>query len=92
MENWDSSATGWEGAEGVEFLMSDGKIVAGKFDMVDGGFDGERSYPIWRVDVANGRRMLFKGALPMVAEQYRELFSSRVFALAEMPPPWRRLA
>lgn len=56
---WNASAPGWEGGENCEFLMADGTIVAGKFDMEDSVFDGESSYPIWYVELADCRRMSF---------------------------------
>lgn len=58
---WDKYGPDWQGSEGhpVEFLMADGTIVAGEFDMEDTGFDGESSYPIWYVELADGRRMGF---------------------------------
>lgn len=31
-----------------------------------------------------------RGALPLVAEQYRGRFPARMFEVAEMPPPWHR--
>lgn len=58
---WDDGSPDWHGSEGeqVEFLLSDGSVMRGKFDMEDSGFDGESSYPIWYVELSDGRRMDF---------------------------------
>lgn len=57
---WDDDAPGWEGFDAkAEFLMADGSIKLGEFDLEDSCFDGEDSYPIWYVQFDDGTRLSF---------------------------------
>lgn len=59
-EDWNRIAPGWDGETRTpEFLMADGSIRSGTFDLEDSWYDGEETTPIWWVIFADGQRLSF---------------------------------
>jgi hypothetical protein len=77
---WEEDPPDWRGGKDCHFLMNDGRVVFGSWDLKDSWFTGEESVPVWNVILRSGQPCNFwddvKGWRPVeidpLAARFRE--------------------